>query len=302
MLLQHIADGLLTGSIVSLGAIGLTLTMNILRFANFGHSEFLTWGSYMAFVAFGLVGGIDTYFGGTFGPLSFGPALVVSMLVAIVATAVLALALDTLVFARLRKRGAEMTLIFASFGVALLVRSLLLLLFGHSPKYYSKSIQMSVELLPGMRVLPDQIFVFVFTLCLMAALHLFLTRSRTGIAMRAVSENIDLARLNGVNTTAIIRWTWVIGGGLAAIAGVFYGMTVQIRPEMGFGLILPLFAAAIVGGTGSIYGAVLGGFIVGLAENLAIMVIPSGYKPAIPFLVILLVLYIRPTGLFGEKT
>ena len=300
-MLQHIADGLLTGAIVSLGAIGLTLTMNILRFANFGHSEFLTWGAYMAFVGIGLIGAIDTYAGGSFGPLSFGWALVISMAVAVLATAALALVLDSVVFKRLRRSGNEMTLIFASFGVALLVRSVLLLMFGHDPKYYSRDIQMSVELLPGMRVLPDQMFVLGCTLVLMAGLHAFMTHTRTGIAMRAVSENVDLARLNGVDTGAIIRWTWIIGGGLAAIAGVFYGMTVQIRPELGFGLILPLFAATIVGGTGSILGAVIGGFIVGLAENLAIMVLPSGYKPAIPFLVILIVLYVRPNGLFGER-
>jgi branched-chain amino acid transport system permease protein len=302
MFAQHLADGLLTGAIVSLGAIGLTMTMNILRFANFGHSEFLTWGAFAAYATFGLVGGIDAWVGGAFGPLSFGPALIVSMIVAVAATAALALLLDRLVFRRLRATAGEMTLVFASFGVALLIRNVLLLGFGHDPKYFSRKIQMSVELLPGMRVLPDQIFVFLFTLALMLALHLFLSRSRTGIAMRAVSENPDLARLNGVDTAAVIRWTWIIGGGLAAIAGVCYGMTVQVRPELGFGLILPLFAAAIVGGTGSIYGAVLGGFIVGLAENLAIMVIPSGYKPAIPFLVILLVLYVRPNGLFGERT
>ncbi len=302
MFAQHVADGLLTGAIVSLGAIGLTMTMNILRFANFGHSEFLTWGAFAAYATFGMVGALDAIVGGSFGPLSFGPALIVSMAVAVVATAALALLLDRLVFRRLRATAGEMTLVFASFGVALLIRNVLLLGFGHDPKYFSRKIQMSVELLPGMRVLPDQMFVFVFTIALMLALHLFLSRSQTGIAMRAVSENPDLARLNGVDVAAIIRWTWIIGGGLAAIAGVCYGMTVQIRPELGFGLILPLFAAAIVGGTGSIYGAVLGGFIVGLAENIALMWIPSGYKPAIPFMVILLVLYIRPNGLFGERT
>lgn len=300
MLLQHIADGLLTGAIVSLGAIGLSMAMNILRFANFGHSEFLTWGAYMAMAVIGLVGSIDVI-GGAFGPLSFGVPLVLAMLASIAATAALALVLDKLVFSRLRARGSEMTLIFASFGVALLVRSSLLMIFGHEPHYYSRAIQMSVELLPGMRVMPDQIFVLGLTLVLMAALHLFMTHSRTGIAMRAVSENTDLARLNGVDTAAVIRWTWIIGGALAAIAGIFYGLTVQIRPEMGFGLILPLFAATIVGGTGSIFGAVLGGFIIGLAENVSLMVIPSGYKPAVPFLIILLVLYVRPHGLFGER-
>jgi len=301
MLLQHIADGLLTGAIVSLGAIGLTMTMNILRFANFAHAEMLSWGAFMAIAAFGMVGAIDTYAGGSFGPLSFGPALIVSMLVAVVATAALALALDHGVFKRLRGRGGEMTLVFASFGVALLVRNLLLLMFGHEPQYFSRKIQMSLELLPGLRVMPDQIFVLGLTLVLMLALHLFLSRSRTGMAMRAVSENAELARLNGVDAAGVVRWTWIIGGGLAAIAGVFYGLTVQVRPELGFGLILPIFAAAIVGGTGSIFGAVLGGFIVGLAENIAIIWIPSGYKPAVPFLVIMLVLFVRPQGLFGDR-
>lgn len=301
MLMQHIADGLLTGAIVSLGAIGLTMTMNILRFANFGHSEFLTWGAFMAMATFGLVGAIDTYTGGSFGLLSFGPALLISMVVAMAATALLALALDWAVYARLRDRGGEMTLVFASFGIALLVRNILLLIFGHEPQYFSRKIQMSIELLPGMRVLPDQIFVLCLTMLIMGALHVFLSRSRTGIAMNAVSENADLAKLNGVDAASVIRWTWIIGGGLAAIAGVFYGLTVQVRPELGFGLILPLFAAAIVGGTGSIFGAVLGGFIVGLAENVALMWIPSGYKPAIPFLVILIVLFIRPNGLFGQR-
>jgi branched-chain amino acid transport system permease protein len=99
----------------------------------------------------------------------------------------------------------------------------------------------------------------------------------------------------------VVRWTWILGGAGAAIAGVLYGMTVQLRPELGFSLILPLFAAAILGGTGSMYGAVIGGLLVGLSENLAVMVIPTGYKPAVPFLLILLILYVRPQGLLGGK-
>ncbi|MEZ5823684.1 MAG: branched-chain amino acid ABC transporter permease [Geminicoccaceae bacterium] len=126
------------------------------------------------------------------------------------------------------------------------------------------------------------------------------TRSRSGIAMRAVAENPDLAATTGVDVRRIIRFTWIIGGSGAAIAGILYGMTVQLRPELGFSLLLPLFAAAILGGTGSMYGAVIGGLVVGLAENLSVMVIPASYKPAVPFLLILVILYIRPQGLFGE--
>lgn len=300
-MLQHFADGLLTGSIVALGAIGLTMTMSILRFANFAHSELLTWGTYMAFISFIFFKAMDGVFG-TFEPLSFGPALILAAIAACALTAIAALIIDKLVFARLRHKGAtEMTLVFASFGVALLVRNFLLLGFGHDPKYFSQDIQIAIEILPGVRVLPDQIFVFVITIVLMIALHLFLTYSRTGIAMRAVAENPSLAKVNGVNTDDIIRWTWIIGASGAAVAGVFYGLTVQVRPELGFNLILPLFAAVILGGTGSIYGAVIGGFIVGLAENLSVMIIPTGYKTAVPFLLILAILYVRPAGLFGER-
>ena len=180
------------------------------------------------------------------------------------------------------------------------MRNIILLGFGHDPKYYSNDIQMAIKLAPGLRVLPDQLFVFALTIGLVVVLHLYLNYSRTGIAMRAVAENPSLAQVNGVNVAAVVRWTWIIGAALAAIAGVLYGMTVQIRPELGFNLILPLFAAAILGGTGSVYGAVIGGFVVGLAENLAVMIIPVSYKPAVPFLLILLVLYFRPSGLFGE--
>ena len=119
--------------------------------------------------------------------------------------------------------------------------------------------------------------------------------------MRGVSENPDLSRVAGVNVSSIINWVWIIGASLASVAGVLYGLTVQLRPELGFGLILPLFAAAILGGAGSLYGAVIGGLIVGLSENLSVMIIPTTYKPAVPFLLILAILYFRPEGLFGER-
>ena len=120
--------------------------------------------------------------------------------------------------------------------------------------------------------------------------------------MRGVAESPDLARVSGVNVDRIITWVWVIGASGAALGGVLYGMTVQLRPELGFGLILPLFAAAILGGAGSLYGAVLGGLIVGLSENLSVMIIPTTYKPAVPFLLILVILYFRPEGIFGERS
>ena len=301
MILQHIADGILSGAIIALGAIGLSFSMKILRFANFSHSELLTWGAYFALIFASVAAALGPGLGNPVGPFSFGWKIFPALIFTAVATSVLALALHHFVFDRLSRAAGHMTMVFASFGIALLLRHIILLLFGGDPIYYTNALQFAVLLPGGVRVMPDQVILLGLTIVVVVGLHLFMTRSRTGISMRAVSENPDLARVNGVNVDTIIRWVWIIGASGAAIAGVMYGMTVQMRPELGFSLILPLFAAAILGGSGSLYGAVIGGLVVGLSENLSVMIIPTTYKPAVPFLLILCVLYFRPWGLFGER-
>jgi branched-chain amino acid transport system permease protein len=300
MFLQHLADGILSGAIIALGAIGLSFTMRMLRFANFSHSELLTWGAYFALIFFSVTAGIGG-FGKPIAPFSFGWPLLAALVFSAVATSALALFLHRFVFRRLSRMAGHMTMVFASFGVALLLRNFVVLFFGSDPIYYTTALQFAILLPGGVRVMPDQIFTLGLAIVIVVALHLFLTRSRTGISMRAVAESPDLARVSGVNTEAIIAWVWIIGASGAAVAGVLYGLTVQLRPELGFALILPLFAAAILGGAGSLYGAVIGGLVVGISENLSVMVIPSTYKPAVPFLLILAILYFRPQGLFGEQ-
>jgi branched-chain amino acid transport system permease protein len=301
MFLQHLADGILSGAIIALGAIGLSFTMKMLRFANFSHSELVTWGAYFAVVFFAATAGIGG-FGTAIAPFSFGWPLLVALVFSAAATSVLALLLHRFVFRRLSRMAGHMTMVFASFGVALLLRNFVVLIFGSDPIYYTNALQFAIRIPGGVRVMPDQIFLLGLTVVIVVALHLFMTRSRTGINMRAVAENPDLARVSGVNTETVIAWVWIIGASGAAIAGVLYGLTVQLRPELGFALILPLFAAAILGGAGSLYGAVIGGLVVGISENLSVMVIPSTYKPAVPFLLILAILYFRPQGLFGERS
>jgi len=302
MFLQHFADGILSGAIVSLGAIGLSFTMKILRFANFSHSELLTWGAYTALVFLSFASSFGGVFDQNIGPFTFGLPLLFSMVFACVATSAIALFLHKYVFERLSRMAGHMTMVFASFGVALILRHLVVLVWGSDPIYYSNELQFAV-LLPGnVRVLPDQVFLLGVTIVTVVCLHLFMTRTRTGIAMRGVSESPDLARISGVNVGAIINWVWIIGASAAALGGVLYGMTVQLRPELGFSLILPLFAAAILGGAGSLYGAVIGGLVVGLSENLSVMIIPTTYKPAVPFLLILAILFFKPEGLFGERS
>lgn len=295
---QAIIDGILTGAILSLGAIGVTLCLTILRFANFAHSELMTWGAYFAFLVTGL--GLS---GAPIEPFSFGWPLLLAVVMAAALTAALALAVDRLVFRRLRRRGAaRLTLIFASFGVALILRNLVLLVFGPQVEYYSRELQMAVLLAPGIRVLPDQIFVLALSVVIVTALHLFITYSRYGVAMRATAESPTLARVSGIEVDSVIAVTWVVAAALAAVGGVFFGLTVQLRPEMGFNLLLAVFAASIIGGHGSLIGAVVGGLIVGLAESLSVLVVPTSYKQAMPFLLLILVLYFRPQGLIAPKT
>jgi branched-chain amino acid transport system permease protein len=296
MILQLVADGLTTGAILGLGGLGLVLGMRILRFANFSHAELLTWGAYLALlaVAFGAAGR-------PIGPLSFGWPLLAAAALAAVATAGLALLVDRLLFRPLRARGAvAVTLIFASFGASLVLRNVLLLLWGPHAHYYGRELVMAVEVLPGVRVMPDQLFVLGLAVVLVLAVHAFLACTRLGLAMRAVAESPTLARVSGIEVEAVVRWTWIAAGGLAAAGGVFFGLTVQIRPEMGGSLLLPIFAAVVLGGLDSLAGAVVGGLAVGLAESLSLLVVPPGYKPAVPFLILIVVLFFRPAGLFGS--
>jgi branched-chain amino acid transport system permease protein len=298
MIGQALADGILTGAVIALGAIGVTFTLGIMRFANFAHAELLTWGAYIALVVVAFAGP-----GAPTGPLSFGWQLVAAALVAAVLTGLAAWGVDALVFRRLRRRGAHpLTLVFAAFGAALVMRHLVVLIWGHESRYYTRELQIATELLPGVRVLPDQIFIVGLALAVMIALQVFLMRSRTGMAMRAMAESPALAQVCGIEVESVVRLTWIISGALAAFAGVFIGLTPQIHPEIGFNVLLSLFAAAILGGTGSLPGAVVGGFLVGLAENLSLLVISPGYKGAMPFLLLLLILIVRPQGIFGERS
>jgi len=297
MIGQAIADGILTGAIIALGAVGITLSLQILRFANFGHGDLLTLGAYGA-LAFTVAATAGT----PIHPFSFGWQFLAAVVVAAIFGGLAAVLVDILVYGPLRKRGAyRLTMIFASFGVALVLRNLILLVWGPDLHYYSRTLQIAVEILPGVLVMPDQIFVLGLALLLVLLFYVLLRTTRIGIAMRAMAESPTLAGICGIETTKMIRLAWFISGAMAAIAGTFLGLTVQVRPEMGFNLLLGILTAAILGGTGSLFGAVAGGLLVGLAENVSVLVVPAGYKAAMPFLLLMLVLYVRPQGLFGSK-
>ncbi len=300
-MLQLVADGLIEGAMVSLGAIGLTLTYSILRFANFTQGELVTGGAYAALIALAGFGGVSPSLG-SFAGLSFGWPMLAALAFGMAAMGGLALAIEWLLFGRLRRHGSAITLVIASFGASLALRNLIAFGFGLEPQYFSRDLQIAIAVMPGVRVTPDQLFVMGLTAVLVVALHLFLTRTTLGRAMRATAENPSLAMLIGIDVRAVVRWTWLVGAALAAVAGVFLGLTVQIRPTMGFDLLLPLFAAAILGGIGNPYGAVLGGLLIGLAESLSVPWVGSEYRQAVGFLVMLAALLWRPQGLLGERS
>jgi len=297
MILQWLVDGLLVGMVIGLGAVGLSLTYAILRFANFAHGEYVSWGAYFCLALTSLTVGM----GAGFGRLSFGWPLLLSLLISMCLTALLALALEYFVFSRLHKAANRMVVVMASFGVALSLRSLIELFYTSQPRYFSADIQMALRLPGSIRVTPDQLAVFALTLVLVLALHLLLTRTHLGMAMRATSENASLAQVAGIDTRAAMRIACGLGAALAAIAGVFHGVLTQVRPSMGFDLLLPLFSAVVLGGIGSIPGALLGGIIIGLAESFAAPLVGSEYRAAVAFGVLILVLLFKPHGLFGGK-
>ena len=234
------------------------------------------------------------------GPLSFGLPLVLALVVAMALTALLALLLDWALFARLRARGQSIIVVMASFGASMALRSLLEFIFTSRPAYFSRDIQIAMPVGLGIKITPDQIALLVMTLCLVAGMHLFLSRSQRGREMRAYSQNPALAQVAGIDIDRVVRATWIIGAALACVAGVMVGVLVQIRPLMGLSLLLPMFAAAILGGIGSVPGAVLGGLIIGLSESAAVQFIGAEWRAAVSFVILVAILLLRPQGLFGK--
>ena len=297
---QIVVDGLVAGVVIGLGAIGVTLTYSILRFANFAHGEFIAFGAYAALTVSGLLGAIAGQ-GPPIGALSVTWPLLLGSVVALGLTGSLALGLDAVLFRPLRGKGESITAIIASFGASLALRSLLEAAFSARPAYFNKTLQIAKPLAPGLKATPNQLATVAATAVLVVATHLLLTRTRIGRSMRAVAENPDLARAGGIDVAGVIRVTWLLGGALAGAAGVVVGLLVQIRPFMGFDLLLPLFAAAILGGIGSVPGAVLGGLIVGLSEAGAVALVGAQWRSAVAFAILIAVLMVRPTGLFGTR-
>ncbi|WP_322990289.1 branched-chain amino acid ABC transporter permease, partial [Hoeflea sp.] len=202
---QALIDGLISGSTIGLGAIGLTVAYSILRFANFTHGDFLAWGAYFTLTIAGLLGGLLTGLGAPVYPFSFGWGLPLAVLGGATLTVLLALGLDKVLFGRLRARGADaIIVVMASFGASMALRSLLEFIYTAKPAYFTNALQIAKPLGLGMRATPDQLLVIGLTGVLVLGLHLLVTRSATGRAMRAVSESPSLAGVYGIDVGQVI--------------------------------------------------------------------------------------------------
>ena len=297
---QVVVDGLINGALIGLGAIGVTLTYSILRFANFAHGEFITFGAYAAMA---IAGGVATLVVGSdagLGALSISPALILAAPLAMALTAGFALALDRILFARLRGASESISIVMASFGASMAIRAAIEFVFTSRPAYFTRDLQIARPIAFGLKATPNQIALLIVAGALMVGVHLLLSRTQIGRAMRAVSENPALARAAGVDVDMTIRFAWALGGALASAAGVMLGLLVQIRPFMGFDLLLPLFAAAILGGIGSVPGAFAGALVIGLGEALTVQIAGAEWRAAVAFLVLIAVLLIRPSGMAGR--
>ena len=297
-MIQYVLDGLVNGSIIALGAVGLSITYNVLRFANFAQGEILAIGAYIS-MAFIVLMGVGI---GSIGPVSFGWPLIASIILSVLVTSVVVLSIDWLLFRILRQRSASrITFIIAAFGLSLIVRNVITLIAGADQMFLSFYIPKAIPILDAFKVVPDDILILIITAICVVSLHTFLSITTVGKKMRAVAENPVLAMVNGINVKSVIRWSWIIGASLSAIAGTLHAHLTQLDPEMGFELILPMFAALIVGGVTNVYGAVLGGFLIGLTEAFAVAIDLSAYRGGIAFLIMIVVLIVRPQGILGEK-
>ncbi len=310
---EQFVVGLIVGSLYALAAVGLTLIYGITRTPHFAHGDALMLSAYLAlFVLTGVVDGamfpvrLDQLPGATepIWRFSFGYGLILAMLIAAVAMMALLVAIHRFVYRPLHQRSTSSALLaVASLGIAIAMRGLMLLIWGGTPRKYTSGIRDTVDLPGGIRLVTDQLFIVAAALLLAGAVALLLYRTRIGRAMRAMADNPDLARVCGIVVADITRWTWMVGGALITVAGVLLGLQSQLSPDLGFVLLLPIFAAAILGGIGSPVGALIGGLSVGVISEVtvAVGVISPGYKTSVAFVVLILIILIRPSGLFGER-
>jgi neutral amino acid transport system permease protein len=304
---QLIVNGIALGSIIALGAVGLTLTYGILRLSNFAHGDLMTLGAFVAWMVnkSPMLGAFVAWTVDKISILGLNNAwvstlvsMLISMLVGIVVTVCVALLAEEILWKRMRRvRATATTLVIISIGLALFLRNGILLIWGSDAKRYNVPVSPAIDLF-GIKVEFDNLVVLGLAVVAIAGLHFLLQNTKIGKAMRAVADDIDLARVTGINVEQVVLWTWIIAASLTGLGGQMYGLGTTVRPDMGWFLIMPMFAAVTLGGIGNPYGAIAGAFIIGIAQEISVPIVGSQYKLAIALILMVLTLLFRPQGLF----
>jgi branched-subunit amino acid ABC-type transport system permease component len=282
-MLQTAFNGLITGVIMTLPALAVTLLFGVLKFPNFAIGAMMTVAAYMAFAL----------------NAQLGWPLLLATFVAAVAFGGICIIVDALTFRPLRERGA-ITLMVASLGLGFILENIARFVYGNAARSFAIEIARPFRVL-DIRMNREQMITLAVSFLAMVLMYLLLTRTPIGRAMRAVADNPQLALVRGIESPRIIRWTWFIAGMLLAVGGVLIGMDRALEPLMGSNYVVAVFAAAILGGLGSGPGAVIGGLALGMIESLSAGYISSAYKDAIGFVIILAVLIFMPSGLLGQR-
>ena len=320
-----LVPGLAYGAQLALGALGITLIYGILRFANFAHGDTMAFGT-MVVILF------TWWFqsmGISFGPL---PTALLALPFGIALSALFVLATDKLVYAHYRAiKAPPIRMVMASVGVMFVMNGVVRFIIGPNDQNFADGERFIIKagafkratgLNEGLAIKASQALTVTVALILVAALFWFLNRTRTGKSMRAFSDNEDLALLSGISPQKVVTVTWIIAAGLATVAGVLYGLDKSFKPFTYFQLLLPMFAAAIVGGVGNPWGAILGGFVIAFSEVMVtyaykkfftylvppewapdglMQLLSTDYKFAVSFIILVCVLLVRPTGLLKGK-
>ncbi len=290
MFLQLLVNGLVTGSVFAIAAVGVSLIYGILRLVNFAYGDVMAYGACMAFLF----------------NVTLGLQMVLSTALAMVATAVLSVALELVLWRPLRARGAGfMSLFLASIGLALILRQMLLLVAGPQSRAYDVN-PYKVYVIGSVRLSGSQAIAIAVAVVAIVLVGVLLSSTSLGRTMRAVADDRALAAVAGIDTGRVVLLTWIVSGLLAGLAGVLAALVQStFDPNFGFALLLPVFAAVVLGGIGSAYGALVGGLVLGVVTELSTWGgffggVNSVYKPVVAFAILIGVLLVRPQGLFGR--
>ncbi len=289
LFLQQLLNGISLGSLYALIAIGYTMVYGIIRLINFAHGDILMVSTYFAY----------------FGLSVYALPWWLSVIIAILLTALLGILIDLGAYRPVR-HAPRISALITAIGVSFLLENLGLVVFGGRPKaFYRPDFLDKTYELAGVRVFSLSIWVPLVTALLLALVFLLLYRTRVGAAMRAVAKDMEMVQLMGIDVNRVISLTFAVGSALAAAGGIMWAMKYpQINPLMGIIPGLKAFVAAVIGGIGNIHGAVLGGLLLGITEILLVAFLPSlaGYRDAFAFVLLILILLFRPTGLTGKDT